>query len=111
MCLRAKVVDVDTGIALPYKVEFADGSTDWFDEETLTETDLEGAMPLQVGSTIWVIDRRNKKIKSGKVDRVIWENGIYSYYSPIYGFTGDDIGKTVFRTEAEAEFVLKQIGE
>lgn len=81
------------------------------DYEDAEEQGLSLKVHCNVGSTVWVINKHDKQIKSGKVFRIVYENDIFMYYSTVYGFTGDDVGKTVFLTEEGAKQALKQIGE
>ena len=88
---------------------------EWFQElqeyKKLEEQGLLLKVHCNVGSTVWVISKHDKQIKSGTVFRIVYENDIFMYYSTVYGFTGDDVGKTVFLTEEGAKQALKQIGE
>lgn len=98
-CIKKLIVEVE-----PYKAY-----------KDLEEQGLLLRLPCKVGDTIWYVDDDDNYPIEAKITRIEIKENYILYYAEekydcgTYGFDLDDIDKTVFLTQAEAEQTLKEM--
>ena len=85
------------------------------DYENAEEQGLLLRLPVKTGDTIWYVDDDDNYHIEAKITRIEIKENYILYYAEekedcgTIGFDSDDIGKTVFLTQVEAEQKLKEM--
>ena len=72
-------------------------------------------LPVKVGDTVWRIKTSDNYIMPCNVEEFVYSNSLYivvreEFFNTRKGWSINEIGKTIFLTQAEAEQKLKEMG-